>query len=152
MTWNQKRLKTLILVFFITAVWDIVLRFMAEGKIKFFGVEDMKWVVVLKEYFQEYSVLAAALLAGFVGAFTYYNLVYILEYLKPASLIQVGIITFLVSGLVGIPMRTSGSFPVLKEYYYDRLGFNYSFITDAMSGVVVAITLITLQKINIAPN
>lgn len=151
MTWNEKRLKTLILVFFITAAWDIVLRFMAEGKIKFFGIENMKWVTVLREYFEEYSPLAAALLAGFVGASTYYYLVYILDYIKPTTILQVAIITFLVSGIVGIPMRYSGSFPVLTEYYYDRLGFNYSFMTDAFSGLVVAATLFTLQKINIAP-
>lgn len=151
MTWNEKRLKTLILVFFITAIWDIVLRFMAEGKIKFFGIENMKWVRVLKEYFEEYSTLSAALLAGFVGASAYYYLVYILDYIKSTTIIQVVVITFLVSGIIGIPMRYSGSFPVLTEYYYDRLGFNYSFITDAFSGLVVAATLFTLQKINIAP-
>lgn len=151
MTWNEKRLKTLILVFFITAVWDIVLRFMAEGKIKFFGIENMKWVKVLKEYFEHYSILSAALIAGFVGASAYYYLVYILDYVKPSSILYVALITFLVSGLVGIPMRYSGSFPILNEYYYERLGFNYSFITDAFSGLVVAATLFLLQKLNIAP-
>lgn len=151
MTWNEKRLKTLILVFFITAIWDIVLRFMAEGKIKFFGIEDMKWVKVLKEYFEHYSILSAALIAGFVGAIAYYYLVYILDYLKPSSILYVALITFLVSGLIGIPMRYSGTFPILNEYYYERLGFNYSFITDAFSGLVVAATLFSLQKLNIAP-
>lgn len=150
MTWNEKRLKTLILVFFITAVWDIVLRFMTEGKIKFFGIEDMKWVKVLKEYFEHYSILSAALIAGFVGAIAYYYLVYILDYIKPSSILYVALITFLVSGLVGIQMRYSGSFPILNEYYYERLGFNYSFVADAFSGLVVAATLFSLQKLNIA--
>ena len=42
-------------------------------------------------------------------------------------------------------MRYSGLFPILNKYYYEPLGFTYSFITDGMSGVIVAITLFLLQ-------
>jgi len=44
-------------------------------------------------------------------------------------------------------MRHSGLFPLLNKYYYEPLGFRYSFITDSMSGVVVAITLFLIEKI-----
>tara|TARA_B110000858_G_C17674569_1_gene413515 strand:- start:512 stop:880 length:369 start_codon:yes stop_codon:yes gene_type:complete len=118
---------------------------MSEGNISFFGIEDMKWVTVLKEYFEYHTLLGAALLAAFVGAIAYVLIIYTFEMFDVNNVYLQSILVFLISGLVGVPMRYSGLFPILDEYYYKPLGFTYSFITDSMSGVVVAATLILLQ-------
>lgn len=130
-----------LLIFLITGGWDIILRYMSEGKINFFGIENMKWVRVLKDYFATLSVTDAAIVAGLVGLITYIILSSIFDYFNISGVIEQILIVFLISGLVGIPMRYSGLFPDLYKYYYEPLGFTYSFITDAMSGVIVAITL-----------
>lgn len=153
---TKDRLLTLIAVFFITGIWDLVLRGMAEGHIKFFGIENMKWVRVLEDYFKEHTVLSAFLLAAFVGAITYLLIIYVLHFLNIKgnnykSLLLSLLVVFIISGLVGIPMRYSGLFPVLDDTYYKPLGFTYSFITDSISGVIVAITLYVIKTI-IMPN
>ena len=66
---NRERILILILVFFITGFWDIILRGLSEGKIKFFGIENMKWVTVLKKYFEKHTVLSAAINCGFCGSY-----------------------------------------------------------------------------------
>ena len=101
----------------------------------------MKWVRVLKDYFATLTVTDAAIVAGLVGLITYIILSSIFDYFNISEAIEQILIVFLISGLVGIPMRYSGLFPDLYKYYYEPLGFTYSFITDAMSGVIVAITL-----------
>ena len=136
--YNKERL---ILVFFITGFWDLILRFMSEGRIKLFGIEKMKWVKTLKQYFKYHTLLGAALIAAFVGALTYPLIMYALDKFNINNKIYQIITVFLISGLVGIPMRYSGLFPILNKYYYKPLGFFYSFITDAMSGVIVSVSL-----------
>ena len=131
--------REVIAVFIITAVWDIVLRLMVTDRLTMFGVENMKWVRVLKPYFEHHTLLAAALIAGFVGAVTHPLIVWTTPF-TPRQRVGYGVWVALISGLVGIPMRQSGLFPLLKKHYYDKLGFAYSFATDAMSGVVVAAT------------
>lgn len=138
---SKEKIFNSILTFLITGGWDIILRYMSEGKINFFGIENMKWVRVLKDYFAKLSVIDAAIVAGLVGLITYIILSLIFDYFNISGVIEQILIVFLISGLVGIPMRYSGLFPDLYKYYYEPLGFTYSFITDAMSGVIVAITL-----------
>jgi len=140
--WTEEKLKLLILAFCVTGIWDVILRLMAEGKISFLGIENMKWVTVLRDYFKKHTVLAAALVAAFVGAITYALMQYINVYFDlKLKTYETLILLFLVSGLVGFPMRYSGLFPVLNEHYYKPLGVPYSFMTDAMSGVVVGATM-----------
>ena len=142
---TRSRLITLILVFFITAFWDIVLRAMAEGKISFFGIEKMKWVTTLKAYFEHHTILGAALIAAFVGAIAYVLIIYTFDSLDVNNKMYQLLLSFFISGLVGIPMRLSGLFPILDKHYYEPLGFTYSFITDGISGVIVSLTLFFLQ-------
>ena len=142
---TRERLIAIILVFFITGFWDIILRAMSEGKLSFFGIEKMKWVTTLNPYFEYHTVLGAALIAAFVGAIAYVLIIYTYDVLDVNNKLYQLVWVFLISGLVGIPMRLSGLFPILNEHYYKPLGFTYSFITDGMSGVVVAITLFILQ-------
>jgi hypothetical protein len=146
--WTKERLLTLILVFFITGLWDIILRVMANGNFSFLGIEKMKWVTVLRGYFEKHTILSAALLAAFVGAIAYVLIVYTLTYLNITNYLQSLLIVFLISGLIGFPMRYSGLFPVLYNHYYKPLGLTYSFITDGMSGVIVAITLFCVQYVS----
>lgn len=149
------RYHAIVYVFVITALWDVVLRFLAEGKFTALGVEKMKWVVVLKEYFEAHTLLAAALIAGFVGAFT----LVAVDYTVPRAInayhyssidVQLYYVAFvaLVSGLIGFPMKYSGLFPELKKYYYDRLGTVYSFMSDAFSGIVVTVTYGVILYLN----
>lgn len=131
----------IIIIFLITAFWDIILRMMSEGKIKFFGIENMKWITVLEEYFQKHTVLSAALIAGFVGAIAHLIIIKSLDIFKLSGVnIYTLLLVIFISGILGIPMRYSGLFPHLKKHYYDTLGFGYSFATDAFSGVVVGAT------------
>ena len=127
-----------IIIFIITALWDVILRMMSEGKIKFFGIENMKWITVLEEYFQKHTVLSAALIAGFVGAITHFIIIKSLDTFKLSGVnLYTILLVIMISGIIGIPMRYSGLFPHLKKHYYDPLGFGYSFATDAFSGIVV---------------
>lgn len=127
-----------VLAFVVTAMWDVVLRYFAEGKIEMLGIQNWTWVVALKPYFEKHTLLAAAGIAGMVGAFTYV----IIETLAPARLSLPRYLLFIafISAMVGIPMRISGLFPHLKTHYYDPLPITTIF-TDALSGVIVAITM-----------
>ena len=60
----------IVVAFVITALYDVLLRMFSEGKIKFLGIENINWVAALRGYFETHS-LAAALIAGFVGAVAY---------------------------------------------------------------------------------
>jgi len=142
---TYQRLVNLVLVFIITGFWDVILRAMAEGKISFLGIENMKWVTTLKDYFNYHTVLGAALIAAFVGAIAYVLIIYTFDTFNVTNKFLQLLIIFIISSLVGIPMRYSGLFPILDKYYYKPLGFTYSFITDGISGVIVAITLFFIQ-------
>tara|TARA_B100000768_G_scaffold181607_1_gene205358 strand:- start:3388 stop:3843 length:456 start_codon:yes stop_codon:yes gene_type:complete len=150
MTAKNNLTQDIIIIFLITAFWDVILRLFSEKKLKFFGLENMKWITVLSEYFEKHTVLSAALIAGFVGALTHYIIIKSLNFL---NLSGVNIYTFaivvFISGILGIPMRYSGIFPHLKTHYYDPLGFTYSFATDAFSGVVVGATYQVIKQINL---
>lgn len=129
------------IIFIITALWDVILRLMSEGKIKFFGIENMKWITVLEEYFQKHTILAAALIAGFVGAITHLIIIKSLVAFNISGVnIYTTLLVIIISGIIGIPMRYSGLFPHLKKHYYDSLGFGYSLATDAFSGIVVGVS------------
>lgn len=142
---TYQRLVNLILVFIITGFWDVILRAMAEGKVSFLGIENMKWVTTLRDYFNYHTVLGAALIAAFVGAIAYVLIIYTFDTFNVTNKFLQLLIVFIISSLVGIPMRYSGLFPILDKYYYKPLGFTYSFITDGISGVIVAITLFFIQ-------
>lgn len=135
--------ETLVYVFVITAVWDVVLRMLSLKYISFMGVENMAWVVNLRPYFEHHTVLSAALIAGFVGAVTLPAITTTDPFRhRFASLLWVAF----VSGVVGILMKYSGLFPYLTLHYYDTVPTWYSFLSDANSGIVVALTYHILFK------
>lgn len=136
-------------VFVITAIWDVVLRAFAERRVRFGGIEDWDWVVALRPYFAQHTVLGAALIAGFVGAVAF---VVMMSFWP--DVFDQGVWTRLawvaiVSAAVGLPMRYSGLFPHLKAHYYDQLPVKTIF-TDALSGVIVAVSVGALDALRFA--
>ena len=122
-------------------MWDAVLRKFALGDWKFAGIESWRWVSVLKPYFESHTPLAAALIAGFVGAVAY-ALIESFAHRVGGGLLGYAMWVLFVSAAVGIPMRLSGLFPRLEVHYYKPLGFAYSTCTDAFSGAVVCATML----------
>ena len=136
-----------ILAFAVTALWDVVLRLFAEEKIRFLGIENISWVKTLKPYFAEHTLLAAALIAGFVGGIAYW-LIYLFDHPSFKNRFIFSIYVFFVSALLGCPMRMSGLFPKLEKYYYNPLPVTTIF-SDGFSGLVVAATIFIIRSISI---
>lgn len=137
--------KIMVVAFCVTAIWDVILRWFSEEKLKFMGIEKLSWVVALRPYFEHHTVLSAAAVAGVVGAGT----VVILNRFTPKVMTESTLLYLLwvafVSAAVGIPMRYLGLFPYLKKYYYDPLPITTIF-SDALSGVVVALTMMYIRS------
>jgi hypothetical protein len=151
--WTESKLKSLVLVFFVTALWDVILRNMVEGKIHFLGIENMKWVKVLKKYYEKHTILAATLLAGFVGAVAYAIYTYIVGCFNlNLKLYESGALVFVISGMLGLVMRFSGLFPVLNDYHYTPLDNGQSFLADATFGFISAATLVLIKEIPMIKN
>tara|TARA_B110000285_G_C14958478_1_gene530421 strand:- start:326 stop:799 length:474 start_codon:yes stop_codon:yes gene_type:complete len=135
----------MVVAFCVTAVWDVILRWFSEGKLKFMGIEKLSWVVALRPYFEYHTVLSAAAIAGVVGAGTSV----IINKFTPKIVSESNMFYLLwvafVSAVVGIPMRYSGMFPYLKAYYYDPLPITTIF-SDALSGVIVALTMMYIRS------
>ncbi len=139
----------IILTFIVTAIWDIILRIMAQNYYALPKViQDYKFIKYLIPYFKKHTLLAAALIAGFVGAITQFiilniykfpsdfkNITYIFKFL---------LISFIISGLFGLPMKASKLFPHLVETYYKELGPIKGIIHDGVSGLIVQITLLVI--------
>jgi hypothetical protein len=53
---------------------------------------------------------------------------------------------FLVSGIVGLVMKHSSLFPILKEEYYDRVENYISFVLDGLSGIIVAVSFVLIKS------
>lgn len=99
----------------------------------------------LKPYFQKHTLLAAALIAGFVGATTQPIILHLVKF--PYQRQGVGVfmlVTFIVSALYGFLMKLSGLFPHLQTHYYDKLGVVRSMYHDGASGLIVQATLLAL--------
>jgi hypothetical protein len=102
----------------------------------------------LKPYFEKHTLLAAALIAGFIGATTQ---VIILSFMAfPTNIRNINylmkflVVSFIVSALYGFIMKASKLFPYLEEHYYDKLGVTRSMYHDGISGLIVQITLLFL--------
>lgn len=134
--------------FVVTAVWDVILRLFATKQVRILGIERWNWVHALEGYFHKHTVLAAALLAGFAGAIAFA----VIQLWTPPSMdnfnnvVAYALWIIVVSALVGVPMRYSGLFPHLKKYYYDKLPLTTIF-SDALSGVIVAVTMLSIDGI-----
>lgn len=140
-----------ILSFVVTGLWDVVLRQMTENwevlpeTIK----KVLPFIEYLKPYFKKHTLLAAALIAGFVGATTQPIIVNIMKFPKNLNDIKYVmlflLLSFVVSALYGFIMKFSKLFPILEETYYKRLeedhGLLRSMYHDGISGLIVQLTI-----------
>lgn len=144
----------IILTFVITALWDVVLRFMALNFNKLPNIIKnlMPFIGDLEPYFKIHTLLAAALIAGFVGATTQPIILYIMKLPQKipnnindiVNIVKFMLVSFVISALYGFIMKWSGLFPHLQKYYYDKLGVVRSMYHDGISGLIVQITLLSL--------
>jgi len=124
-----KLLHGIVFSFIITAVFDVALNLLPE---KYGGATR------IREYFNRHTVLAAALIAGFVGAVTFIIIHRCYNGVPSFNAMNMSMI-FLISALVGYPMRYSGLFPILDKYYYQVMPRWQSFVADGLSGLMVSI-------------
>ncbi len=118
----------IILSFLITAGFDVALNLLPPP----LGAD------ILREYFDNHTILSAALIAGFVGAVTFV-FIYMLFGNKVPKLSAFNmIVIFSISSIMGIPMRLSGLFPILDKYYYQKIPRIQSYLADGLSGIIVA--------------
>ena len=130
----------IILTFVVTALWDVVLRFMSlnyehlPNIIKIF----MPFIGDLKPYFKIHTLLAAALIAGFVGATTQAIILLIMSFPRNLKnipyIIKFFTLSFVISALFGLPMKWTNLFPHLETYYYNKLGLIRGMYHDGISG------------------
>ena len=146
----MKNSELIIITFVITALWDVILRYMS---LNFEQVptpiqQYMPFIKDLKPYFRKHTLLAAALIAGFVGATTQPFIIALMQFPKHSSgisyIIKFLILSFIISALYGFIMKWSKLFPHLQEHYYDKLGLVRSMYHDGISGLIVQITILTI--------
>ena len=137
----------IILTFLLTGLYDILLRVMSENYDKLPKLLQISFIKNLQGYFKKHTLLAAALIAGFVGAIA--QLIILNIYPIPESFVWVKVLlflvlTFLVSALLGFPIRWSKLFPYLDQYYYKPMGVWRGMYHDGISGLVVQITVLII--------
>jgi len=142
--------KLLVYTFVVTALWDVVLNYMSRNHEKLPNIinKKMPFIKDLKPYFQHHTIMAAALIAGFVGATTQPMILAVMSF--PNSITKVShflLISFVISALYGFLMKWSGLFPYLERYYYDNLGHIRGMWHDGISGLIVQTTLLALSQI-----
>lgn len=145
--------KLIIITFVVTALWDVVLNYMATNYDKLPNIinERMPFIKDLKPYFQHHTILAAALIAGFIGATTQPIILSLASF--PNSITDLGkvsyflLISFVISALYGFLMKWSKLFPHLERYYYDKLGHIRGMYHDGISGLIVQVTLLAMSQI-----
>ena len=143
--------KIIIYTFIITALWDVVLNYMSRNTDILPDIinKHMSFIKDLKPYFEHHTVLAAALIAGFVGATTQPIILSIVNIPRHISDIPYFLlVTFIISALYGFIMKWSRLFPYLEKYYYNKLGLFRSLYHDGISGIIVQCTLIVFLFIN----
>jgi hypothetical protein len=157
----------LILTFLITGIWDVVLRFMSENysSLPSFLQETFPFIERLQPYFEYYTLLDAAIIAGFIGAMTQ-GLLLLLPFIRNLlvdgkicsnfiiNLLILMIPSFIVSGAFGFVMKASKQYPKLEEYYYDMMPDTFLGIKmneelvgamhDGVSGLIVQVTLVLI--------
>ena len=137
----------LLLTFVVTAIWDIILRFLTERFNQLPSFLQFDFIYYLIPYFKKHTVLSAALIAGFVGYLTQYIILSFQPFpihTNIANILTFLLFSFFISGLMGFPIKMSKLFPHLTDTYYKGLGTVNSFIADGVSGIIVQITLLIL--------
>ena len=143
-TYNIYRI--IIVTFIVTGIWDIVLRTITLYNPVPYIHEIMPFMKDLKPYFEKHTLLAAALIAGFVGASAQYIILNIMNFPTVDSSIRYNatfmLVSFIISALYGFIMKATKLFPYLDKYYYEKLGIIRSLYHDGISGLIVQLTLL----------
>ncbi len=143
-TYNIYRI--IIVTFIVTGIWDIVLRTITLYNPVPYIHEIMPFMKDLKPYFEKHTLLAAALIAGFVGASAQYIILNIMNFPTVDSSLRYNatfmLVSFIISALYGFIMKASKLFPYLDKYYYEKLGIIRSLYHDGISGLIVQLTLL----------
>lgn len=143
-TYNIYRI--IIVTFIVTGIWDVILRTITLYNPVPYIHEIMPFMKDLKPYFQKHTLLAAALIAGFVGASAQYIILNIMNFPTVDSSLRYNttfmLVSFIISALYGFIMKASKLFPYLDKYYYEKLGVIRSLYHDGISGIIVQITLL----------
>ena len=126
---DRELLDGIFLAFMITSIFDLALNLLPPS---------LGGSTRIREYFEQHTPLAAALIAGFVGAVTY-ALIYATYSGNPSPNPFNFLVIFSISALIGIPMRWSGLFPHLDKYYYQAMPRIQSYMADGLSGVMVSV-------------
>tara|TARA_B100001113_G_C20660012_1_gene427394 strand:+ start:30 stop:512 length:483 start_codon:yes stop_codon:yes gene_type:complete len=117
----------IVLSFIITAFFDLALNLLPSP----IGATS------IRGYFNKHTPLAAALIAGFVGAVTFLAIYFVYGKIPEPTVYNM-LIIFSISALMGTPMRYSGLFPHLDKHYYQVMPRIQSFAADGLSGIMVA--------------
>jgi len=150
--------KLLTITFCVTAIWDVILRYMSysQDKLPNIVLRVLPFLKVMPEYFDRHTLLAAALIAGFVGAVTQIIITQFIQFPKKSSsyryVLYFLFISFVISALFGFVMKGSQLFPHLDETYYKYLGTVRSMYHDGISGLIVQCTIILMIYGNIIKN
>ena len=141
----------IILTFIVTALWDVVLRFLSLNNEKI-NYKFPDFVRYLKPYFQQHTMLSAALIAGFVGATTQPIILYFMKFPSVKSnimyILQFMVLSYIISAFFGILMKATKLFPHLDKHYYDKLGTLRGMYHDGISGLIVQSTILILLFIS----
>ena len=146
----MKKEKLLIVTFVVTALYDVLLRSILETDIwpELFTkpIKESDWGKSLIPYFKHHTLLAAALIAGFVGAITQpFISCFLRTWPKKINELPTFLtITFIVSAFMGFFMKASLLFPILQKTYYKDLGQIRAAYTDGISGIIVNMTIFGL--------
>ncbi len=140
--------RLLILTFIVTSLWDVLLRTLVLYKPIPILNNYFPFIRYLQPYFTKHTLLAAALIAGFVGATTQAIILYFMQFPTKNSstkyILGFMIWSFIMSALYGFIMRASKLFPYLEKYYYEKLGLFKSLYHDGISGLIVQMSLLFL--------
>ena len=114
---NYNIYRIVILTFIITALWDVVLRILSVYEPIPSINNSMPFIKDLRPYFEKHTLLAAALIAGFVGATTQSIILHFMNFptynRSIKYIIKFMILSFIVSALFGFIMKASKLFPFL---------------------------------------
>ena len=143
--------KLIVLTFVVTALWDVLLRFISLNNEKIKEKTSYQFPVFvqyLKPYFQHHTLLSAALIAGFVGATAQSIILYFMKFPNVNSeayyITKFMLLSYIVSALFGLIMKATKLFPYLDKHYYDNLGTLKGMYHDGISGLIVQSTILFL--------
>tara|TARA_B110000211_G_C14065921_1_gene547636 strand:+ start:1925 stop:2392 length:468 start_codon:yes stop_codon:yes gene_type:complete len=144
----HKTSNLIILTFIVTALFDVVLRFIVENYDELPSyVKEYKFLKYLIPYFKKHTLLSAALIAGFIGAITQFIILKVVDFPNNKDFNYITkflLLSFIISGLFGFIMKLTKLFPHLDATYYKNLGNTNGAIHDGVSGLIVQITLLLL--------